>query len=130
MSEFGTLIAPTDAGVASTYTKLYRPVVYEYRIIDNSGHESLRYKSGGDLLPQTPDLFKSPLAMNFTYYASATKEGDIYDVADEIDGSLDGATITDNIVYVRYEYNEEADNLGILKGNWLTMQMNANKGWR
>ena len=123
MSEFGTLIAPTDANVAKTYTKLYRPVVYEYLIIDNSGHESLRYKSGGDLLPQTPDHFKSPLAMNFTYYASATKEGDIYDVADEIDGSLDGATITDDIVYVRYEFNEESNNLGILKGKWLTMQI-------
>ena len=42
MSEFGTLIAPTDAEVATTYTKLYRPVVYEYLIIDNEGHESLR----------------------------------------------------------------------------------------
>ena len=124
MSEFGTLIEPTDAGVASTYTKLYRPVVYKYLIIDNSGHESLRYKSGGDMLPRTPDHFKSPLAMNFTYYASATKEGDIYDVDNEIDGSLDGASLTDDIVYVRYEFNAEANTLGILKGNWLTMQIN------
>ncbi|MBR1840374.1 MAG: hypothetical protein IJ782_07320 [Prevotella sp.] len=130
MSEFGTLIAPTDANVSKTYTKLYRPVVYEYRIIDNSGHESLRYKSGGDMLPQTPDHFKSPLAMNFTYYASADKEGDIYDVDNEIDGSLDGASLTNDIVYVRYEYDEEADNLGILKGNWLTMQMYANGNWK
>ena len=130
MSEFGTLIEPTDAGVASTYTTLYRPEVYEYRIIDNSGHESLRYKSGGDMLPQTPDHFKSPLAMNFTYYASATLDDGIYTVDNEIEGSLDGASLTDDIVYVRYEYDEEADNLGILKGNWLTMQMYANSNWK
>ncbi len=123
MSEFGTLIEPSDASVATTYTKLYRPVVYEYRIIDNSGHESLRYKSGGDLMPQTPDHFKSPLAMNFTYYASATNEGGTYNVADEIESSLDGVTLTDDIVYVRYEFNEESNNLGILKGKWLTMQI-------
>ena len=123
MSEFGTLIEPTDANVSKTYTKLYRPVVYEYRIIDNSGHESLRYKSGGDLMPQTPDHFKSPLAMNFTYYAAATQEGDTYNVADEIESSLDGATLTNDIVYVRYEFNEESNNLGILKGRWLTMQI-------
>ncbi len=123
MSEFGTLIAPTDASASTTYTTLYRPVVYEYRIIDNSGKESLRYKSGGDLMPQTPDHFKSPLAMNFKYYASATKEGDTYNVADEIESSLDGATLTDDIVYVRYEFDEESNNLGILKGKWLTMQI-------
>ena len=125
MSEFGTLIAPTDAQVATTYTKLYRPVVYHYLIIDNDGHESLRYKAGGDMAPQTPDHFQSPLATNFTYYAKATKDGDTYtiDKTKEIEGSLDGATLTDNKVYVRYEYNEERDDLNMLKGNWLTMQL-------
>jgi len=128
MSEFGTLIAPTDAQVATTYTKLYRPVVYEYLIIDNDGHESLRYKSGGDLTPQTPDHFKSPLATNFTYYSNATKDGDTYtiDKTKEIEGALDAATLdANNTVYVRYEYDEEADDyLKILRGNWLTMQLN------
>ena len=126
MSEFGTLIAPTDANVASTYTKLYRPVVYEYLIIDNEGHESLRYKGGGDLLPQTPDHFQSPLATNFTYYADATYDseaGTYGDIKKEIEASLDGATLTDNKVYVRYEYYDEADDLNMLKGNWLTMQL-------
>ena len=126
MSEFGTLIAPTDAQVATTYTKLYRPEVYEYLIIDNDDHESLRYKTGGDMTPQIPDHFRSPLATNFTYYSKATKEGDTYtiDKTKEIEGSLDGATLTDNKVYVRYEYNEESDVLDMLKGNWLTMQLN------
>ena len=127
MSEFGTLMAPTNAEVAKTYTKLYRPVIYDYRIIDNSGKESLRYKSGGDLLPQTPDHFKSPLATNFTYFAKATYDGETGtygDIKNEIDGALDGATLENNTIYVRYEYNEEADDQKILMGNWQTMQLN------
>ncbi len=117
MSEFGTLIAPTDAGVATTYTKLYRPEVYHYLIIDNDGHESLRYKTGGDMTPQTPDHFKSPLATNFTYYTDA-------ECTNEITESLDGVTLSDYKVYVRYEYNEEADGMNMLNGNWLTMKLN------
>ena len=128
MSDFSTLTAPTDV---TTYTKLYRPVVYDYRIIDNDGHESLRYQSGGDLLPQTPDHFKSPLAKNFKYYATATKtvdpdpsiEDTYSNITNEIEESLDGANLEDDIVYIRYEYDEDADNLNILKGNWLTMQL-------
>ena len=126
MGEFGTLIAPTDDDVAKTYTKLYRPEVYEYLIIDNEGKESLRYKTGGDLTPQTPDHFKSPLATNYTYYATATYDGETgtySDIEDEIEESFDGATLTDNKVYVRYEYDEEADDMNMLKGNWLTMQL-------
>lgn len=70
---FGTLVTPTaEVGdptkLTQTYTKLFRPIVYEYHIIDNSGTESLRYKSGGDLVPQMPAHFKSPLAKDFKYY--------------------------------------------------------------
>ncbi len=128
MSEFDELIAPTSADVATTYTKLYRPVVYKYLIIDNEGHESLRYKSGGDMTPQIPDHFRSPLATNFGYYATATKTGDVYsNLKDSIGGALDAATLdANNTIYVRYEYDEEADEfLKILKGNWLTMQLNV-----
>jgi len=126
MSEFGTLVLPNASeAAATTHTTLYRAERYDYRIIDNDGHEALRYKSGGDLLPQTPDHFKSPLATNYTYYASATVDGDTYtNLTDTIKGALDGATLTDKIVYVRYEYDDYADNKYILKGNWLTMQVN------
>ena len=125
MSEFSTLIAATSTDVAKTYTKLYRPEVYEYLIIDNNGHESLRYESGGDLLPQTPDHFKSPLATNFTYYATATETSGTYSIIkkDQIKGALDGATLTNNMIYVRYEYDEHSDYQNVLKGNWLTMQL-------
>ncbi len=127
MSEFGELIAPTDDDVEKTYTKLYRPEVYEYLIIDNDGKESLRYKTGGDLTPQTPAHFQSPLATNFTYYATATYDsgtGKYSDITDKIEESLDGATLTNNKVYVRYDYDEESDGVNMLKGNWLTMQLN------
>ena len=118
MKDFTTLTTASDA---DTYTKLYRPVVYTYRIIDNDGNESLRYQSGGDLVPQTPDHFKSPLAKDFEYYAGI--EGSTGQ--NEVTGSLKGATLTDNTVYVRYSYDEDADELAILQGRWLTMKLNA-----
>ena len=125
MSEFGELIVPTSSDVAKTYTKLYRPVVYDYRIIDNSGHEALRYRGGGDLLPQTPDWFKSPFATDFKYYAGIDGSTGV----NEITGALDGATLTNDKVYVRYNYDEEADQFGILKGQWVTMKLNSNKNF-
>lgn len=144
MRDFTTLVTPTaEAGDANklkeTYTYLYRPFVYNYRIIDNDGHESLRYQSGGDLLPQTPDHFKSPLAKDFTYYKNLTLSTDTYteipagtDISSkEITASLAGAglitpSVTDgNIVYVRYAYDEDADAQHVLLGKWLTMKLNG-----
>ncbi len=124
MKDFSTLVAPSDPGIAESYTKLYRPVVYNYQIIDNQGRESLRYQSGGDLVPQTPDHFKSPLATNFKYYSSQTDANSdgVYD--DEITESFASVTLTDGKVYVRYEYDESADDKHILQGKWLTMQLN------
>ena len=69
MKDFSSLVPTTDPGIANTYTELYRPLVYNYHILDNEGNESLRYRSGGDLAPQTPDHFKSPLAKDFKYYS-------------------------------------------------------------
>ena len=45
-----------------------RPQVFEYKIIDNDGNESIRYKRSGDFYPAITDHFKSPLAKDFTYY--------------------------------------------------------------
>lgn len=122
MKDFTTLVPTTDPEIANTYTQLFRPLVYNYHIIDNAGNESLRYKSGGDLVPQTPDHFKSPLAKDFTYYKTLT--GGV--VSDEITESFAGESMTDanNDVYVRYSYDAEADEQGILQGKWMTMSLN------
>ena len=119
MKDFSTLVPTTDPGIANTYTELYRPLVYNYHILDNEGNESLRYRSGGDLVPQTPDHFKSPLAKDYKYYKESTCET-------EIDESFAGESMTasTNDVYVRYSYDEEADEQGILQGKWLTMKLN------
>lgn len=124
LKDFSTLVAPSDPGIADSYTKLYRPVVYNYQIIDNQGRESLRYQSGGDLVPQTPDHFKSPLAMNFKYYSSQTDANSDGVFDDEITESFASATLTDGKVYVRYEYDESVDDKHILQGKWFTMQLN------
>ncbi len=135
MKDFTELTSNSEDG--HTYTQLFRPLVYNYHIIDNQGRESLRYKSGGDLVPQTPDHFKSPLAKDFTYYKGLTLSEGVYtEVKDkqdisskEITASFASASLTasgsaGNEVYVRYTYDKEADELGILQGKWLTMQLN------
>ena len=133
--DFETLVGPNDPNIADAYTKLYRPLVYNYHIIDNDGNESLRYKSGGDLVPQTPEWFKSQLAKDFKYYKTLTSTGtntyDLETLADEIteESSFAGAGLTTagnagNDVYVRYSYNEDADYNHVLQGKWLTMTLN------
>lgn len=120
---FSTLETPVGEAekLNQMKTSLYLPTVYEYHIIDNSGNESLRYKSGGDLNPQTPDHFKSPLAKDFKYYSTLTDGV----VSNEITASFASATLTDGNVYVRYQNDEDADALRIFEGKWLTMQLNA-----
>lgn len=118
-------------------TRLFRPMVYNYHIIDNTGKESLRYRTAGELLPRIPDHFKSPLAMNFSFYKELTLTDGIYtEVATDVDitskeitASLAGAGLTatntdGNEVYVRYDYDEEADATHILSGKWFTIQLN------
>ena len=129
---FDKLVTPTaEAGdptkLTETHTKLFRPIVYNYHIIDNAGFESLRYQSGGDLVPQTPGHFKSPLAKDFKYYKTLTSTGsnayDLSTLADEITElesfagkGLTSSAAAGNDVYVRYSYDEEADADLILKG--------------
>ena len=135
VKDFSTLsLYDPEVAETETHTQLYRPLVYNYRIIDNTGHESLRYQSGGDLVPQIPDHFKSPLAKNFKYYKTLTSTGtntyNLSTLADEITKSesfasqgLTSTTAAGNNVYVRYSYDEATDRDHILKGNWLTMQI-------
>ncbi len=145
MRDFATLVTPTaeaedEDKLKETYTQLYRPFVYNYRIIDNEGHESLRYQSGGDLLPQTADHLKSPLAKDFKYYKDLnyndgtktyTEIANKNNISSkEITTSLVGAGLktsgvtNSNIVYVRYTYDEDADVQHVLQGKWLTMKLN------
>lgn len=151
VQDFSTLVTPevdleNPEKLTKTYTQLYRPYVYNYRIIDNSGREALRYKSGGELVPQTPDHFKSPLAKDFKYYKTATYEEGTktYSIEESTDhdtspqeitktSSMAGAGKYDsgssgNPIYVRYAYDEEADVQHVLQGKWLSMQIaDANK---
>ena len=74
---YTTLQAPENHAKASasdnssmgTQTAFFvRSQVFEYKIINNNGTESLRYKRGGDYYPTITDHFKSPIAKDFTYY--------------------------------------------------------------
>ncbi|MBR1878021.1 MAG: hypothetical protein IJ814_03330 [Paludibacteraceae bacterium] len=128
MKDFADLVSSSDAEIEKTHTTLYRPLVYNYHIIDNDGNESLRYQSGGDLMPQTPDWFKSRLAKDFTYYTGHTGSTGTGEITD--DSSLAGAGLTTagsagNDVYVRYTYNADADVDKVLQGKWLTMTLNG-----
>ena len=122
---FASLVTPVaEAGDATklteTHTLLFRPVVYNYHIMDNTKTEALSYRSGGDLVPQTPAHFKSPFAKDFTYYKEA-------ECTNEITGSFAsaGKTESTNDIYVRYAYDKEADAMGVLQGKWLTMIVNG-----
>ena len=138
VSGFASLVTE-GAADANTHTKLYRPMVYNYRIIDDTGNESLRYRSAGELLPHIPDHFQSPLAKDYRYYTDLTLEDGTYtEVSTKIDisnkeitsslASDNHLTYTDldgNVIYVRYSYDEVSDADQILKGKWFTMQLNA-----
>ncbi len=130
MKDFTELVASTDPNIANSYTYLYRPLVYNYRIIDNDGKSSISYQSGGDLIPSIPSHLMSPLAKDFVFYKGYTYDSGskIYDgtTRSEIAESLAGAGLAEstNNVFVRYNYDPDADDLGILKGKWLTMKLN------
>lgn len=138
VSGFSTLVTE-GAADANTHTKLYRPMVYNYRIVDNSGHESLRYRSAGELLPHIPTHFQSPLAKDFKFYTELTLSDGIYtevstktDISSKeitaslaADNHLTYTNLDGNVIYVRYLYDEVSDADQILKGKWFTMQLNT-----
>ena len=130
MTNFGTLEDPQThpAGdqEGTQTTLLFRPLIYNYRIIDYSGNEALRYQSAGDLVPAIPDYLQSPLANEYRFFK--TWVGGT--VKDEITASLAAAGLTAsgggenvNVVYVRYGYNASADVDHLLQGRWVTMKL-------
>ena len=59
---------PDDRQGAQTML-LKRLMRYTYIVVDNSGHEALRYRgSVGEEYPQMPALFRSPMAKDFKFY--------------------------------------------------------------
>ena len=69
--------ADDNASMGTQTVFLVRPQIFEYKIINNSGSESIRYKRSGDYYPAITDHFKSPLAKDFTYYAGLTEHGEV-----------------------------------------------------
>ena len=122
--------ADNNSSMGPQTTFLVRPQIMEYLIIDNQGREALRYKRAGEYYPAITEHFKSPLATDFKFYKTAP----VYDsgtkkltVSDEITGSFAGSGLDgDNeTVYVRYSYDEDADNDNhILLGKWFTIKLN------
>ena len=126
-----TATADNNNSMDAQTTFLVRPQVFEYLIIDNEGREALRYKRSGEFYPTITEHFKSPLAKDFIYYKTlpdANEDGiyELENIADEITGSFAGSGLDgDNeTVYVRYSYDEVADNDNhILQGKWFTINL-------
>ena len=131
-----TATADNNNSMDAQTTFLVRPQVFEYLIIDNEGREALRYKRSGEYYPTITEHFKSPLATDFKYYKNliltdgkyteVSTKADI--TAKEITGSFAEAELNgDNVtVYVRYSYDEDADNDNhILQGKWFTIDLNS-----
>ncbi len=67
--------ATDNASMGSQTTFFVRSQIFEYKIINNNGSESLRYKRAGDFYPAITDHFKSPIAKDFTYYKGFAEAG-------------------------------------------------------
>ncbi len=67
--------ADDNASQGNQTTFFVRPQRFIYKIIDNEGKESLRYRRGGDYYPAVTEHFRSPLAKDFTYYKGLAEHG-------------------------------------------------------
>lgn len=82
---FATLVEPKthaadavdDASPGEQTTFMVRPVVHDYRILDNNGNIAMRYLTGGEFYPSMPEHFKSPLAKDFKYYSGHATTGEV-----------------------------------------------------
>ena len=119
------LAQPENDKAHAQTTWLLRPTVYTYYVIDNQGREALRYNLLSSGAPMIPAMFKSPLANDFTFYATYTTPGTVSSLTNKIEGSFADATgLTDNKVYVRYNYNPDADADQLLFGTWYHATLN------
>lgn len=117
---------PVDDKAHGQTTWLLRPIVYTYYVIDNQGREALRYTLMSSGSPKIPAMFQSPLAKDFKFYATYGTPGDITTLSNEITGAFADATgLTDNKVYVRYNYNADSDIDALLKGMWYNAKLNG-----
>ncbi len=67
------LTAPENDHSGAQSTQLLRPLVFDYKVIDNDGNTALHYKAGGEFYPEMPEHFKSPLAKDFRFYYGIAK---------------------------------------------------------
>lgn len=116
---------PVDDKAHGQTTLLLRPTIYTYYVIDNQGREALRYTLMSSGSPKIPSMFQSPFANNFKFYA--TYDGSsLASLDNEITGAFADATgLTDNKVYVRYNYNADSDIDALLKGMWYNAKLNG-----
>lgn len=121
---------PEDDKTNAQSTWLLRPPSQTYIVVDNQGHEALRYTSLNDGAPVIPAKYRSPLAENFTFYRTLTETGtdthvyDLTTLADPISTFAESGLSEGGNVYVRYSYNPDADIDGLLKGTWYHAKLN------
>ena len=115
-------VAADDDCSLSPQTVLFQQArMFTYVVIDNQGREALRFTSSGDVNPKMKQRFTSPLATNFTFYTSTANAT----AGTTAITTLIGTPLTDNTVYVRYDYDPSADTQGLLKGTWVTTKINS-----
>lgn len=122
-----------DSNMGEQTTFMVRPVVHDYRIIDNQGNVAMRYRTGGEFYPSMPEHFKSPLAKDFEYYAGYELQDGKYKAVSstrEITSSFAAAGVTYDLnnkanIFIRYEYDESADieHDNVLQGRWMTVSL-------
>ncbi len=121
---------PIDDKQDGQSTWLYHNTPYTYIVIDNQGREALRYTAVSAGEPFVPVQFRSPMAKNFTFYKDLTLTAGIYDIST---AGLEGKQITGSLadagnpstIYVRYEYDHDADIEGLLRGMWASVKLNG-----
>jgi hypothetical protein len=121
---------PEDDKTHGQSTWLLRPPAHVYIVVDNEGYEALRYTALSDGAPTIPAKYRSPLAENFTFYKAATYNEETHkytlDNSNLITGSFTENSVADDAtIYVRYQYNPDADIDQLLYGTWYHAQLNA-----